>query len=85
MCCKCPLLTLAIRGGVPPPQTVFPELLENGGAQRRQILAILLCIQGGPTDIKKFSGQVMSLTYDVILKPLHGRNAINAAFFANNC
>ena len=53
MCCKCPLLTLAIRGGgvVPPPQTVFPELLENGGAQRRQIFAILLYIQGGPTDI----------------------------------
>ena len=46
-----------------PPQTVFPELLENGGAQRRRFLAMLPYIQGGPDDVLKIfrSGQVTDL------------------------
>ena len=64
------VLTLAGRGGgfqtsetEKAPQTVFPELLENGGAQRRQILAMLPYIQGGPDDVLKIfgSGQVTDL------------------------
>ena len=59
-------LTLAGRGGGwchPRPQTVFPELLENGGGQRCQILAMLPYIQGGPDDVLTIfgSGQVTDL------------------------
>ena len=57
-------LTLAGRGGlVPPPQTVFPELPEYGGAQRRRFRAMLPYIQGGPDDVLKIfrSGQVTDL------------------------
>ena len=58
-------LTLAGRKGgwCHPPQTVFPELLENGGAERRQNLAMLPYIQGGPDDVLKIfgSGQVTDL------------------------
>ena len=63
-------LTLAGRGGggaTPNPQTVFPELPENAQSQQAEILALLLYIPGGPDDILKNSGQVRSLTYDVIL------------------
>ena len=59
-------------GGWCHPQTVFPELLENAKSQRAELAAMLLYIQGGPDDILKILGQVRSLTYDVILKPLHG-------------
>ena len=50
------------RGGGAP-RMVFPELLKNGGAQRRQILAMLLYIQGGPDDVLKIfgSGQVTDM------------------------
>ena len=46
-------LTLAGRKGgwCHPPQTVLSELLENGAAERRQILAMLPYIQGGPDDV----------------------------------
>ena len=54
-------------GATPNPQTVFPELPENAQSQQAEILALLLYIQGGPDDILKISGQVRSLTYDVIL------------------
>ena len=61
-------LTLAGRGGChPKPPTVFPELPENAQSQQAEIFALLLYIPGGPDGILKNSGQVRSLTYDVIL------------------
>ena len=38
----------------------------------KMLAGMLLYIQGGLDDILKFSGHVRSLTYDVIIKPLHG-------------
>ena len=57
-----------------PSRYYFPELLENAQSQRAELPAMQLYIESGPVDIlkKKKSVLVRSLTYDVILQPLHG-------------
>ena len=77
-CCTWDILTLAIRGGLVSchPQTVFARLLENAYGWEAEIWAVYSSKPdlGAP---ELFSGQVRSLTCDVILWPLHGQKTEN--------